>query len=565
MSTEQSQSGSGTNFLFSGLCGLAAWHLWPAESAHWGQQAAAWSLAGMAGLAALSGSQAFARERRLHRHLRDSETAGTAHGSAREATEAELEARGMFDPASGTFLGFKFGRAVFSPPDSPNCLIEAPPGSGKDIYLCVGAILHRSLLGQSVLAPDVKLELGPMLIPGLRKMGVETWALNPARQFMDVCGNVELGLYQALLDSLYSEKGNPKDAPGIARELSFVHIPEEKGDGNKRYFTGGARRCTGIQPLTAALINPSLCTPAENFATLNDPKRFSALLKFVNEKLVPDGVHDPIIDFLKGEARNLLSRSDNNADNMGSFLEIATQALNPFNQAGYLAEYGLLATSNIREMGERPITAFPMTPHSHMSEFEPFNSLLNANLLSACKRMKKKQRVHLCLNEFLNYRIPNIGSELEVIRGLGVTCDIFIQSFSGLVRKYGAETAASVNDYCDTKVYMGLNSYERAKYVSDMLSEETITGKDYSYRSAPDDVNISSKRHGRRLMTTDEVLSMPRDQAWVFVKGLRPFRVHLAHYGHVDPWKHLVSDNPLEGPPLTGNTLLKIEYPRREP
>ena len=97
-----------------------------------------------------------------------------------------------------------------------------------------------------------------------------------------------------------------------------------------------------------------------------------------------------------------------------------------------------------------------------------------------------------------------------------------------------------------------------------MLSEATINSKDYSYKAAPNDVNVSSKRHARRLMTSDEILAMPRDEAWVFVKGLRPFRVKTAHYGHVSPWKNMVGDNPLEGPPLQGKTLLRIDYPGRQ-
>ena len=95
-----------------------------------------------------------------------------------------------------------------------------------------------------------------------------------------------------------------------------------------------------------------------------------------------------------------------------------------------------------------------------------------------------------------------------------------------------------------------------------MLSEGTIARQDYSYRAVPDEVNVSTKRMGRRLMTADEIMAMPRDQAWVFVKGMRPFKVQLKHYGHVYPWNQMVGNNPLEGAPLQGKTLLKIDYAR---
>jgi len=556
-------AGTNSSLFFGGLCGIAAWYLWPEQSGSWQQQAFAGMLAGTSVIASLKGVRCWAKDIRIRKKIMDSEHPGTDHGSAREATEQELADRGLFDPSSGNLLGFKFGRAIFSPADTPFSLYEAPPGSGKDIYFCIGNILHRSLLGYSVFAPDVKLELGPMLIAGLREMGCEVWGINPTEQFMDVCGNIELGLYQSVLDAIYSSPSSRKDAVGIVGELAKLHLPDDKADGNKKYFIGGSQRCLSIPPLLYALIDPARCTPADSFDLLNDPKHFTRNLKTIVNDLEPFVEDDRIVAFLKSEARNLLDRAEKNPENLGSFLEWATQALGPYNQAGHLADYGHKAINNIKEMCERPITAFPMTPHSHTIEFESFTSILNANLLSACKRNPKKQRVHLCCNEFLNYRFANVASDLEVIRGLGVTADFFIQSFSGLVRKYGKEAAASVNDYCDVKVYAGLNSYERAKYVSDMLSESTISAKDYSYKSSPDDVNVSTKRLGRRLMTPDEILAMPRDEAWVFVKGLRPFKVKLFHYGHVEPWSAMVADNPLEGPPLKGETFLKINYPDR--
>ena len=563
MARSANNAGTNTSFFLSGATAYLTWQWWPESPAFFGHQMLAWTGVAVAATAALGGAKTYAHIIRNRRALRDSREAGINHGSAREAMEAELEARGMFEPSSGNFLGFKYGRAVFAPKDAPFSLYEAPPGSGKDIYFAVGNILHRSLLGYSVFAPDVKLELGPMLIPGLKAAGVETWGINPTHQFVDRCGDVELGLYQSILDAVYSD--NPetrKDAVGIAKEIAQLQLPDSPGNDKNRYFSGGARRCLPVPPLLNALIDPANCTPGATFAMLNDPNQFIRVLQTIDKELEPLVEDDRIVAFLKSEARNLLARAEKNEENFGSFLEWATQVLSPYNQAGYLADYGRAPTHNIRQMCERPITAMPMVPFSHASQFESFTSILNANLLAAAKRNPRRQRVHLCCNEFLNYRFANIGSDLEVMRGLGITADFFIQSFSGLVRKYGREAAASVNDYGDVKVYAGLNSLERARYVSDMLSEATIASRDYSYRVSPDEVNISTKQLGRRLMTADEILAMPRDQAWVFVKGLRPIKVDLRHYGHVDPWKRMVGDNPLEGPALQGATLLKITYPR---
>ena len=566
MSHGQNSQGAGINmsFFLGGAFGLAANAVWPDSSNLWQHHALAWGLATGATLSAMRGTALFAKDVATQHAILKSEEPGTDHGSAREATEKELEERGCFDPSSGRFLGFKYGRAVYTPPDTPFAQFEGPPGCGKDIYWGNGNILHQSMLGRSVFATDVKTEIAPMLVQGLRDAEVETWCVNPARKFEDLCGNVVLGLYQALIDAVHSNDGGQKDAVGIVQEIASLHLPDDKSESSKKYFTAGSRRTLSISPLLNALVDPARCNPTKSFELLNDPEAFKRVLKTILTDLEPIGPDKEIVAHLQSEARNLLSRAETNSENFGSFLEWATQCILPYNRAGHLADYGQHAERNIKALCERPITLFVMTPHSHTTEFEAFTSILNANLLSAIKRQGRKQSIHLSLNEFLNYRFANIASDLEVIRGFGVTADFFIQSYNGLVRKYGKETAASVSDYCDVKVFVGLNSYERAKHVSDMLSDTTIASRDYSYRhNDPSSVNASGKRHARRLMTADEILAMPRDQAWAFIKGLRPVRLHLAHYGMVDPWKNMVSANPLEGSPLRDKTHLKINYAKR--
>lgn len=550
------------SFIASGLLAAGSWYLWPGIHSGWEQHIFAGLCAVTSALSAVSGLSTLSKNIRVRKRLNDSEAESTEHGSAREATLEEIIARGCSDPNAGSFIGLKNGQPIFVPKGAPFTLVEGPPGSGKDIYMTIGDILHHSLRGISTFAPDVKCELAPMLAGALREAGVETWCINPTGKHLDICGNVEVGLYDALIKAAHSADETRKDAIGIADQITKLHLPDKDADKSKLYFIGGSRRLIKIIVLSLAIIDPANCNPGSVLLILNDVKQLVSRLRAIITHLEPLIENDGIIADLKSEAKNLLHRYETNAENFGSFLEWATQSLAPYNQAGHLPVYGSTATHDIADLTARPITAFPMTPLSHSSEFESFTSIINANLISACKHNPRKQRIHLSCNEMLNYRFANIAGDLETMRGLGMTATFYAQSFSGLIRQYGKETAASVNDYCDVKIYFGINSYERAKYVSDMLSEATINSKDYSYKSTPSDVNISSKRHARRLMTPDEIIAMPPNQAWVFIKGIRPFRVDLTHYGHIAPWKDKVADNPLEGSPLSGKTLLEIEYQR---
>lgn len=201
-----------------------------------------------------------------------------------------------------------------------------------------------------------------------------------------------------------------------------------------------------------------------------------------------------------------------------------------------------------------------MSPLSHTRDFAPVVSLLNYSLMEIAKRDPAGHPIHIVGEEALNYRFADLPSDMETMRGLKISADFYIQSFNGLVRKLGREAAAAIEAYADIKIYAGLTSLDRGKHVSDMLAEETIRRQDYSYKSNVADINVSSREQGRRLAMADEILAMPRNEAWVFVRGMRPLRVTMVDYGRVEPWRDEVAANPLESSALRGEPVFSISY-----
>jgi len=450
---------------------------------------------------------------------------------------------------------------AFAPPHTPFALIEMPPGVGKTVNYVISSILHQARLGKSLFIPDVKTELAPMLVGALRRMGIEVWCLNPAKAHVDLCGDTELNLYQPVLDACHAQGAFRLDTIKIALDLAELHLPEPSGGDKNVYFRNGSRRCIGVGILSQALLDPARCTPSDVFALLNDPvafKRRLVMLCYEIERLFPG---DPMAAFLKTEAANLLDRFQHNEENASAFLEGATQTLLSFNQGGRMAGYGRTATHSISALRQRQIVLFVMSPLSHARDFAPVVSLLNYGLMEAAKRDPSGYPLHIVGEEALNYRFNDLASDMETMRGLKLSADFYIQSFAGLERKLGREAAASVESYSDIRIYAGLTSYARARHVSDMLAEATIRSQDYSYRADAADINVSSKELARRMMTPDEILAMPRNEAWVFVRGMRPMRLTMTHYGTVDPWRREVADNPLEGATLRGETAFRIAYP----
>jgi len=522
-----------------------------------------WGLHGFAVLGGaalwLRGGRLLIKDYRLRRDFAISQSVSLDHGSAREASRDERLARGMHDARSGELYGLDGGgHAIFRPEHAPFAVIEMPPGVGKTVNLVTGSVLHRAMLGDSLIVPDVKNELSVMLAPALRKLGYEVWCINPANQFAHITGNVELNPYQALLDAVYGDPEQRRDAVKFASDLAALHYPTTSHEKNP-YFSYGSRRAIVFGNLRNALVDPANCTPTGLYRLLTDPRKFLESCVAIQE-FETTIAKDPVLEVAKLEALNLLHRADKNEENLAAFLEGATQRLISFNPAGHLGDYGKSATHNLNALRDRQIIVFIQIPLSHIRDFSDFISLLTHNLIAACKAKPSGRRVHIVGEEALNFRFRDLVSDLETMRGLSVTADFYIQSFAGLERHYGKEAAAAIESYADIRIYGGLNSYVRAKHVSDLLAEETIRKQEASYRSSFDEMNLNSREMGRRLMTPDEVMAMPKDQAWMFVRNMRPIKLQMLSYAQVSPWRDWVAPSPITDTRLHAPETLRIDY-----
>lgn len=554
------RSGPVNRTLFAaGICSLAASHALSEGSSGLLLQALGWGSAVLAGLLWWEGGRLLLRDYRLRRDVAISETTSLDHGSARQSSYAERVERGMDDPENGELYGLDDdGRTVWRPPGAPFALIEMPPGVGKTVFLVVASILHRAMLGYSLVIPDIKMDLAVMLVRALRRLGFEVWCVNPAKRFLDITGNVELHPFQSMVDAMYGDIDQQKDAFKLAADYAALQNPLSKDEKNP-YFVYGSRRAHVVGNLTNALFDPTRCTPTDLYALLADPssilKRCAQMKQF--ESVTPN---DPIVATAKLEARNLLHRAKKNEENFASFLEGTTQRMIPFNPSGHLAYLGRNAIHNVKAIRERQIILFIMTPLSHMREFADFISLLNHNIIAACKAKPDGHPVHIVGEEALNYRFHDLVADIETLRQLRVTADFYIQSFVGLERQLGREAAAAIEAYTDVRVFAGINSYDRAKRVSDMLADATVGKQDVSYGAEVEKIGLSAREMGRRFMTADEILAMERGQAWMFVRGMRPTRLRLISYAQALPWSDWVEPSPITGTRLHDTPLVSIDY-----
>lgn len=482
-----------------------------------------------------------------------------SHGEAREATLEEREAAGMNTPINGEFYGLdKNGNKVCRPSHAPFAWLEGPPGTGKTVCWVLESVLNRAFKGYSVAVPCIKGEVSYMLAPVLRAHGFEVWCINPAETFLNILGNVEVNPYQAFLDAAYADDYERKHAVRIANDLARQTLPLGQDDKNP-YFVFGGQRGLLTGKFGTGLFDPSTCTPTGVYELLGDSERFlrrcHALQSF--ESSLKD---DPIVRVAQLEARNMIARHAENAEHYYTFLENASQRLIPFNPAGTLGNFGANAIHNLRDLRKRQVIVFLVMPVENLQEYALLIELLLYTIVNACKSIPNGRPVHIVGEEALNFRLDTLLSDMNTMRGLRLTFDLYAQNYFGLEALYGKTKAAAILSNCDVQLYTGLNSYERARHVSDLLAQTTIKKQDQSYSTSPSDMNLNSSEMPRPLMSADEILAMPRHTAWKFAKGVRPTLIDMLTYAEVWPQRELIGINPTTGTRLGGRERARLDY-----
>ncbi|MDZ4368878.1 MAG: type IV secretory system conjugative DNA transfer family protein, partial [Afipia sp.] len=268
--------------------------------------------------------KALRRDYRQRLAVAISEMPSEDYGSARQSTKEERAARGMNTHEHGEFLGLDDnGDPVWRPRNAFMMLVTIPPGGGKTIHFVIMSILHRAMLGHSVVVPDVKADLAPMLARWLRELGFEVWCINPANLHLDRTGNVEVGLYQPIIDAVYAEKDQRQLALKLAADYAALHHPITNEEKNP-YFAYGSIRVIVVAILICCYLDPADCTPTAVYRLLADPVLLLSLCRKIQKYQNLKG-DDQVLEDLKREARNLLHRADKNEENFSSFLEGASQ------------------------------------------------------------------------------------------------------------------------------------------------------------------------------------------------------------------------------------------------
>ena len=163
--------------------------------------------------------------------------------------------------------------------------------------------------------------------------------------------------------------------------------------------------------------------------------------------------------------------------------------------------------------------------------------------------------VNFVLEEF-----PNIGSILDInkklntVRSRNINVSIIFQSIAGIKNRYPFDVWQEIIGCMDTQLFLGCSDPLTATYVSDFLGDATVAVGTERYTKSPimrspvyQDMHSVGKR---KLMTPDEVLRLPNEQALVMIRGNKPLKVKKLDYTRYPQAKELVKSNAADHVPL---------------
>lgn len=464
----------------------------------------------------------------------------TSHGSARWASDAELAMAGLLAPPTKNpppqVVLCQTANARFTPTPGPSGLVWkmsrpgrlvthggpehvmvfAPTRSGKGVGTVIPTLLSWS---GSVVAYDIKKEL---------------WTLTSGwrRKFSHCLRFEPTSSDSVRFNPLYEiRKGDNevRDAQNVADILV---------DPNGSTTTRDHWQATAHTLLVGAILHVLYAEPDKSLrgvATfLSDPSRplVEALKRMMTMNHLPAGPHPYVAQC----AREMLDKSDNE---LSGVVSTAKTCLALYNDP-VIARNTSASDFRIADLmnRDRPVSLYLVMPPSDIDRIRPLiRLLLNQFGRRLTERMDfgptkaYRHQLLLLLDEF-----PSLGKlaffevQLAFLAGYGIKAMLIAQSLNQLEQAYGQNNA--ILDNCHVRMTYTANDEKTARRISDLIGQSTHTKRQRSFSGGIfGRVTESEQEHARPLLTPDEILRLPGDEAIVLVGGNPPYKAKkVMHY-----------------------------------
>ena len=499
--------------------------------------------------ACIKGSSSLSVQYRRRKILTEARNKSETVGAARFASLFERQQARLHDLKNALLLGTA-GSLPLTLPRGRSLAIEAAPGTGKSSCIISLCILQALMTGSSVIIQDVKFEFYHLWAEVLVALGfrvyVNNLSLNP--DFPHDNSNA----LQPVIDAAQSEDAQHETFT-IAEALARTIIKSD-GDAKSKYFVNGDRNVFVAITVALAVLYPERCYPGEVYRTIFHPQAFENLL-------LEARASDALEGDLSAIAAHLLQKRDAAPEHLENFRTGASNALSLFKPSSELGSLGAshdFDVKTIRDPDKPPAVVIDLLPGDGVEVFGPANSLMQTSRIQTLRRHKDSRHVIFLLDEMTNAPAPGLVEAIEMCRSWNIDMVLAFQSQAALVAKYGKQQAESILSSC-AEIFFSVTNTQQAEEISKRLGQHTVKTKNYSFGERGESSSGMGEQ-GHALAAIDDILSLLRNSAFLFLPGCRPILFEKTPYYEAEPFKHLVGDNPNERHPKSKRTAYKLMY-----
>ena len=464
------------------------------------------------------------------------------HGSAHWATDREVREAGLLNGNGGFILGLwkSRGKLRYLRHDGPeHVFVFAPTRTGKGVGLVIPNLLTWP---HSVLVHDIK---------------GENWALSAgwrSRELGSLClrfdptdASGESARYNPLAEIRLGDH-EVRDAQNVADILI-----DPNGDRSRDHWdrTAHALLVGVILHVLYAEHDKTLRGCVEFLTSPGRPvdEALEAMITADHDRLGERGWLEPgtgeptsTHPVASSAARALLDKS---ANERSGVLSTALSFLDLYRDP-ILATNTEASDFTIRDLmqRERPVSLYLTVPSSDLHRTRPLvRMLLNQALRRLTETLEfdngrpvphYRQPLLLMLDEFPALgRLAFFQESLAYLAGYGIRAFLITQDLSQHYGVYGREEAITGN--CHVRIAFTANKPETAELLSRMAGDMTVHMEQRSYRGDRFDLvlnkqYVAQQQVRRPLLTPDEAMRLPEDDALIFVAGYPPIRAGKVRY-----------------------------------
>jgi len=146
--------------------------------------------------------------------------------------------------------------------------------------------------------------------------------------------------------------------------------------------------------------------------------------------------------------------------------------------------------------------------------------------------------VHLLADELANIGvIPDLTKKISTVRSRKISMSVIFQNIAQMQNRYPDNAWLEIIGNCDTQLFLGCTDELTAKFISDRTGEVTIGVESMSKELSATRMTNYTPSHRetssigkRKLLTPDEVLRLPREDALIIFRGQKVLKVKKFDY-----------------------------------